>query len=133
MHGFTKESLDLVQTYGLGVFLSLAVLFLCYKLIRYILSSNDKREERLGQIITQDLAKNTAAMQAQTVAIQGITSTLDNIQKAQASAQQLAQTRYDNLLEANRHQRNEHALLIQKLEQLHLDLRDGSGCKSGGA
>lgn len=133
MHGLTKETLDLVQSYGLGVVLALAVLILCYRLIRYILSSNDKREERLGQIITQDLKSNKDAVQAQTAVLSSITQTLDNIQQSLVNNQNLAQTRYDSLVEANRHQRHEHALLLQKMEQTHLDLRDGSGCKSGGA
>lgn len=113
----TEDALKLTQTYGLGMFMAVMVLFLAFFLIRYILKSGDKREERLGQIITNDLATMTATMQ-------NVTNTLNNIVQAQNSGQQLAQTRYDALMEANRHQRNEHAALLEQMKNVNDSVKD---------
>lgn len=114
----TEDALKLTQTYGLGMFMAVMILFLTFFLIRYILKSGDKREERLGNIITKDLTTMTAA-------IQTITGTLQNIVQAQAANQQLAQTRYDSLVEANRYQRQEHSDMKTKLEEIHKDVLGG--------
>ena len=115
--------LDLIQQYGMANFLTLAIVILMFFLIRWILKTGDKREERLGSIITDHLTRLDTSLQSTVSAIQ-------TLQQTARDSSTLAQTRYDSITEANRFQRQEHDRMIDRLEALHADLKDGAGCAS---
>lgn len=116
------EGLSLVEKYGMANFLTLAILILMFFLIRYILKTGDKREARLGDIITNNLTKLESTNQSVVLALQ-------NLQQTMRDAAALAQTRYDSIAEANRFQRIEHDKMIENLTKIHSDLASGIGCQ----
>lgn len=114
----TKDGLEMVQQYGLGLFMAVVVLIVMLILIRYILKSNDKREERsdlreerLTAIINTGMLNLNASAQSLSQAIQ-------TLQQQQQAAITAGQDRYNSMMGAAGHQRSEHTLMTEKLVAL---------------
>lgn len=117
----TKESLELVQNYGLGMFFAVAVLTIAVVgggfLIRWILKSADKREEAHTNIINSGLM-------AVTTNLQTVVQMLGNIQSQQISAQTAGETRYAILMKAQEMQRIEHTSMLERLNGVHENVKE---------
>lgn len=120
----TEELLKLAQTYGLGMFLSMAMLIgMCF-LVRWILLSNDKRETRCDAREKAHTDIINVGMAAVTSNLQTVTQTLGNLQTQQMAASAAGQARYDIFMKAQEMQRIEHASMLEKISGIHVDVKE---------
>ncbi len=115
----TEDSLKLVQTYGLGMFMAVVVLGVMLILIRYILKSNDRREERSDKREQRFFEIINTSLGSLNTASQSLLTAIQNLQQLQSSADSAAQARYDTLMGAGGHQRAEHTQMLEKMIALN--------------
>lgn len=88
----------LAVNYGLGIILSVGMACFFGWLLKYVLAQNEKRENRLSDLISKDIAANTKAIN-------------DHDDKSMAAIK--------NVEEANRRQRDEHEAHKKLLEEIN--------------
>lgn len=124
----TKEALELVQNYGLGMFFAVAVLTVAVVgggfLIRWILKSSDKREDRCDEREKANTAIINTGLAAVTANLQTVVQTLGNIQSQQIAAQTAGEARYAILMKAQEMQRIEHASMLERLNGVHENVKE---------
>ena len=88
----------LAVNYGLGIVLSVGMACFLGWLLKYVLAQNEKRENRLSDLISKDLAATTKAIN-------------DHDDKSSSAIK--------NVEEANRRQREEHEVHKKLLEEIN--------------
>lgn len=124
----TKETLELAQTYGLGMFLSIAMLVGLGFLIRWDKQASDKRETRsdLREKAHTDII--TVSLAAMSTQLQTVAQTLQTVQAqaqtAAASAAAAGESRYAIFMKAQEMQRIEHQQILERLGNVHENVKE---------
>jgi hypothetical protein len=146
---FTEEGLKQAQAYGLGMFLSLAMLVGMFFLLRWIMKlfsdlqasyakeraqnvldrteaiaeairREDKYEKR-EQALTKIITDGLSQL---TLGLQTVTQALANVQSQQVAASAAGDARYAILMKAQEMQRIEHATIIANQNAMHDNVKE---------
>lgn len=115
---------QLAVNYGLGIVLSIGMAVFLGWLLRYVLIQNEKREQRLSDLIVRDIAANTKSIDDHDERAVAAIKSIEEAHRRQREEHEYQKRAYEKIQEENTLRREAQIHIVNVLQSINDNLKN---------